>query len=112
MNNPARTLTVLEPGGRGGCENRTRSTVRDTARTQQCVLATNAGFYNTTTDECLGEFTIKAAKNKISVPVNIFSGNLVTNGIEIMNNGGIQNAHFGIKKDGSLFTGYKTKHFM
>ena len=44
--------------------------------------------------------------------VNIFSGNLVTNGIEIMNNGGIQNAHFGIKKDGSLFTGYKTKHFM
>ena len=70
MNNPARTLTVMEPGGRGGCENRTRSTVRETARTQQCVLATNAGFYNTTTDECLGEFAIKAAKYQLTV--NIF----------------------------------------
>ena len=38
------------------------------------------------------------------------TGNLVIDGAEIQNNRGIQNAHFGIKRDGSLFTGYERAH--
>ena len=44
-------------------------------------------------------------KYSLSLNIPLFKGNLVIDGVEILNNGGMQNAHFGIKKDGSLFMG-------
>ena len=52
---PAETVSVLEPGGDGGCAKPRRSTVQTTAATQRCLLATNAGFFNTTSGACIGE---------------------------------------------------------
>ena len=38
--------------------------------------------------------------------LSLLAGNLVSQGVEMLNSGGIQNANFGIKEDGSLFFGY------
>ena len=57
MYNPERTLSVVEPGHAGTCEEGTgvRVTVQETARGRNCVAAANAGFFNTSTGQCLGE---------------------------------------------------------
>ncbi|XP_044215489.1 N-acetylglucosamine-1-phosphodiester alpha-N-acetylglucosaminidase-like isoform X6 [Thunnus albacares] len=83
---PLRTLSVLEPGGSGGCEKSHRVTVVETAETAGCLYAQNAGYFNTTTDGCLG--------------------NVVSDGRMVRDGGGVQNAQFGIRKDGSLVFGY------
>ena len=54
IQNPLQTLTVLEPGGRGGCKNNTRSTVSQTVRSKHCIVSTNGGLFNTHTGACLG----------------------------------------------------------
>ncbi|KAM7382860.1 hypothetical protein PAMP_002558 [Pampus punctatissimus] len=86
VQDPLRTLSVLEPGGPGGCEKSHRKTVVETAETAGCLYALNAGFFNTTSDECLG--------------------NVVSDGRMVRDSGGVQNAQFGIRKDGSLVFGY------
>lgn len=40
-----------------------------------------------------------------SIMFCFFLGNVVSDGREAMNSGGVQNAHFGVKQDGSLFFG-------
>lgn len=85
VNDPLRTVSVLEPGGPGGCEMRVRATVRETAEAAECLYAQNAGFFNTVTRECLG--------------------NVVSNNRVVRDSGGLQNAQFGIRKDGSLVFG-------
>ncbi|RUS85002.1 hypothetical protein EGW08_007247, partial [Elysia chlorotica] len=86
--NPLTSLAVLEPGRPGSCDNGTdgRTLVRDTATLNDCILATNAGMFNTHTGACLG--------------------NVVSNGVLVQDSGGIQNAHFSLTKDGHIFTGY------
>ncbi|XP_037639524.1 N-acetylglucosamine-1-phosphodiester alpha-N-acetylglucosaminidase-like isoform X2 [Sebastes umbrosus] len=86
VHDPLRTLSVLEPGGPGGCEKRPRVTVEETAMPAGCLYAQNAGFFNTTSDRCLG--------------------NLVSDGRMVQDSNGVQNAQFGIRKDGSLVFGY------
>ncbi|XP_044215488.1 N-acetylglucosamine-1-phosphodiester alpha-N-acetylglucosaminidase-like isoform X5 [Thunnus albacares] len=86
VQDPLRTLSVLEPGGSGGCEKSHRVTVVETAETAGCLYAQNAGYFNTTTDGCLG--------------------NVVSDGRMVRDGGGVQNAQFGIRKDGSLVFGY------
>ncbi|CAC5374275.1 NAGPA [Mytilus coruscus] len=86
INNPMRTISVLEPGYKGGCEDQTRSTVRKSAERKNCLLAINAGFFNTHTGSCLG--------------------NVISDGKLVLDSNGVQNAHFGITKDGHLFFGY------
>ncbi|XP_013392587.1 N-acetylglucosamine-1-phosphodiester alpha-N-acetylglucosaminidase [Lingula anatina] len=88
IQDPLRTFSVVEPGGPGGCmdDHWVRMTTKDSARTKNCVVAANAGFFNTTNGACLG--------------------NIISDGRLVQNSGGVQNAHFGIKKDGSLFIGY------
>lgn len=83
---PLRTVSVLEPGGPGGCEMRQRASVPETGEAAACLYAQNAGFFNTSTGECLG--------------------NVVSNGRAVRDSGGIQNAQFGIRRDGSLVFGY------
>ena len=55
--NPEQTFSVMEPGHAGTCAEGTgvRATVQETARGRNCVVAANAGFFNTTTGQCLGE---------------------------------------------------------
>ncbi|KAM6155915.1 LOW QUALITY PROTEIN: N-acetylglucosamine-1-phosphodiester alpha-N-acetylglucosaminidase [Rhynchocyon petersi] len=83
---PLRTFSVLEPGGRGGCEARRRATVESTARTAACQVAQNGGFFRMDSGECLG--------------------NVVSDGRLVSSSKGLQNAQFGIRRDGTLVTGY------
>ncbi|KAI3361257.1 hypothetical protein L3Q82_012917, partial [Scortum barcoo] len=54
VHDPLRTLSVLEPGGPGGCQKGQRAKVEEMAAATGCVYAQNAGFFNTTSDQCLG----------------------------------------------------------
>ncbi|XP_034004002.1 N-acetylglucosamine-1-phosphodiester alpha-N-acetylglucosaminidase-like isoform X2 [Trematomus bernacchii] len=83
---PLRQLSVLEPGGPGGCEENPRVSVEETAAPAGCLYAQNAGFFNITSDGCLG--------------------NVVSDGRMVRDSGGVQNAQFGIRRDGTLVFGY------
>lgn len=92
VKNPFYTLSVLEPGRRGTCEGDhtyfTKATVQETVanRKQGCRLAANAGYFTVATGNCLG--------------------NIVSNGRLVQSAGGVQNANFGIRQDGTIVTGY------
>ncbi|NWU90815.1 NAGPA acetylglucosaminidase, partial [Upupa epops] len=86
VRNPLRTLSVLEPGGAGGCHDQRRATVEETARLGRCLVAQNGGYFDMDSGECLG--------------------NVVSDGRLVRNSGGLQNAQFGIRKDGTMVFGY------
>uniref|UniRef100_A0A452ICP7 EGF-like domain-containing protein n=1 Tax=Gopherus agassizii TaxID=38772 RepID=A0A452ICP7_9SAUR len=86
VNNPLRTFSVLEPGGLGGCNSSRQATVIETARRGKCLVAQNGGYFDMVTGECLG--------------------NIVSNGRLVRNARGMQNAQFGIRKDGTMVFGY------
>ena len=85
VHDPLRTLSVLEPGGPGGCGFNHRATVAETAEAAGCLFSQNAGFFNTSTGQCLG--------------------NIVSDGRLVRDSNGVQNAQFGIRKDGTLVLG-------
>ncbi|XP_039974816.1 N-acetylglucosamine-1-phosphodiester alpha-N-acetylglucosaminidase isoform X2 [Xiphias gladius] len=86
VHDPLRTVSVLEPGGPGGCGMNQRASVEETAEAAGCLYAQNAGFFNTKSGKCLG--------------------NVVSDGRMVQDSGGVQNAQFGIRKDGTLTFGY------
>ncbi|XP_068126370.1 N-acetylglucosamine-1-phosphodiester alpha-N-acetylglucosaminidase isoform X2 [Hyperolius riggenbachi] len=86
INNPLRTVSVVEPSGPGGCAKNVTATVKETAQYGKCLVAQNGGFFNTTTLQCLG--------------------NVISNGKLVQNSKGIQNAQFGIRADGTMVFGY------
>uniref|UniRef100_K7GAQ7 N-acetylglucosamine-1-phosphodiester alpha-N-acetylglucosaminidase n=1 Tax=Pelodiscus sinensis TaxID=13735 RepID=K7GAQ7_PELSI len=86
VSNPLRTFSVLEPGGLGGCNSSVRATVTETARRGKCLVAQNGGYFDMVTGECLG--------------------NIVSDGRLVRSAGGVQNAQFGIRKDGTMVFGY------
>lgn len=85
VHDPLRTVSVLEPGGPGGCGMNQRVTVEETAAAAGCLYAQNGGFFNTKTHQCLG--------------------NVVSDGRVVQDSGGVQNAQFGIRRDGTLVFG-------
>ncbi|XP_058013069.1 N-acetylglucosamine-1-phosphodiester alpha-N-acetylglucosaminidase isoform X1 [Ahaetulla prasina] len=85
VRDPLRTFSVLEPGGPGGCQLHRRATVEETVSQSQCLVAQNGGYFDTKTGACLG--------------------NVVSNG-QLVQSSGVQNAQFGIRKDGTLVFGY------
>ncbi|CAH1801154.1 unnamed protein product [Owenia fusiformis] len=94
VQDPARHVSVLEPGKEGGCTaendgNYTRATVAKSGERKKCLVAVNAGFFNTTTGDCYG--------------------NVVSDGKLAKDGKGIQNSHFGVKKNGELYFGYVTE---
>lgn len=86
VTNPRQSLSVLEPLESGGCQLNKRATVAVSSKQMNCRVAVNAGYFNTHTGSCLG--------------------NIVSNGKLVRDANGIQNANFGIRKDGTLVTGY------
>uniref|UniRef100_UPI00398E4726 N-acetylglucosamine-1-phosphodiester alpha-N-acetylglucosaminidase isoform X2 n=1 Tax=Pristiophorus japonicus TaxID=55135 RepID=UPI00398E4726 len=86
VNNPLRTVSVLEPLKPGGCSQSCRATVQETTKSRTCLVAQNGGFFDVNTGHCLG--------------------NVVSDGKLVQDGKGIQNAQFGIKKDGTLVFGY------
>uniref|UniRef100_A0A8C3D8C5 N-acetylglucosamine-1-phosphodiester alpha-N-acetylglucosaminidase n=1 Tax=Corvus moneduloides TaxID=1196302 RepID=A0A8C3D8C5_CORMO len=86
VRNPLRTFSVLEPGGAGGCLAQRRAPVEETAKLRKCLVAQNGGYFNMETGECLG--------------------NVVSDGRLVRDSGGLQNAQFGIRKDGTMVFGY------
>ncbi|CAK6982025.1 N-acetylglucosamine-1-phosphodiester alpha-N-acetylglucosaminidase [Scomber scombrus] len=86
VHDPLRSLSVLEPGGPGGCGMKKLASVEETAEAAGCLYAQNAGFFNTSSHQCLG--------------------NVVSDGRLVQDSGGVQNAQFGIRKDGTLVFGY------
>ncbi|XP_043543964.1 N-acetylglucosamine-1-phosphodiester alpha-N-acetylglucosaminidase isoform X2 [Chiloscyllium plagiosum] len=85
VNNPLRTVSVLEPLKSGGCSESYRATVQETIKSKTCLVAQNGGFFDMDTGRCLGA--------------------VVSNGKLVQDGKGIQNAQFGIKKDGTLVFG-------
>ncbi|XP_022092205.1 N-acetylglucosamine-1-phosphodiester alpha-N-acetylglucosaminidase-like [Acanthaster planci] len=90
VNNPLRTLSVLEPLDVGGCSLGLRVPVTRSATQKHCLVAMNAGFFNTHTGDCYG--------------------NVISDRRLVKNMHGVQNAHFGIRADGSLVFGYLSEH--
>ncbi|XP_045192080.2 N-acetylglucosamine-1-phosphodiester alpha-N-acetylglucosaminidase-like [Mercenaria mercenaria] len=88
VHNPVKTVSVYEPLHEGTCKfrNKTLAKVKTTAEPKHCLLATNAGLFNTHNGACYG--------------------NIVSDGRLVQDTEGIQNAHFGITKSGQIFTGY------
>ncbi|KAG7272002.1 hypothetical protein CRUP_012022 [Coryphaenoides rupestris] len=86
VHDPLRTLSVLEPGGPGGCGFNHQAMVEETAEAAGCLFSQNAGFFNTSRGQCLG--------------------NIVSDGRRVRDSAGVQNAQFGIRKDGTLVVGY------
>lgn len=86
VHDPLNTVSVLEPGGPGGCGMNHRATVEETAAASGCLFAQNAGFFDTRHSWCLG--------------------NVVSDGRLVQDSGGVQNAQFGIRRDGTLVFGY------
>lgn len=85
VHDPLRTVSVLEPGGPGGCGMNQRATVEETSAAAGCLYAQNGGFFNTESNRCLG--------------------NVVSDGRMVQDSGGVQNAQFGIRRDGTLVFG-------
>ncbi|XP_075022163.1 N-acetylglucosamine-1-phosphodiester alpha-N-acetylglucosaminidase [Calonectris borealis] len=85
VRNPLRTFSVLEPGGAGGCQAHRRAPVEETAKLGKCLVAQNGGYFDMGTGECFG--------------------NVVSDGKLVKNSGGLQNAQFGIRKDGTMVFG-------
>lgn len=85
VHNPLKTVSVVEPGGPGGCNIKRRVSVVDTAKAAGCLYAQNGGFFNTQSGECIG--------------------NVASSGRLVKNSGGVQNAQFGIRRDGTLVFG-------
>ena len=58
VHHPEETFSVLEPSVEGGCEKKVTSSVENTAVSykQECILATNAGFFDIHDGSCLGRF--------------------------------------------------------
>lgn len=54
INNPFKTLRVLEPGQDDGCSVNATATVAETARHSKCLVGMNGGMFNITTFQCLG----------------------------------------------------------
>ena len=52
--NPHLTVSVLEPGYEGGCRAKQRATVLQSISDKKCLLAFNAGFFNTSSGDCYG----------------------------------------------------------
>ncbi|MEQ2160992.1 hypothetical protein GOODEAATRI_005068 [Goodea atripinnis] len=85
VHDPLKAMSVLEPGGLDGCRMHHRVSVEDTAKAAGCLYAQNGGFFNTKSGECLG--------------------NVVSSGRVVRDSGGVQNAQFGIRSDGTLVFG-------
>ena len=83
---PVRSLSVYEPGARGGCAGGDhRAFTTTSAQNYGCIFATNAGYFNTTTGEC--------------------HGNIISDG-RIVQVHDAQQPCFGIRADGSIAVGY------
>lgn len=56
INNPFHTVSVLEPKMEHGCKEgeAVRATVLESAKQEECIVAINAGFFNTTSGACKG----------------------------------------------------------
>ena len=90
VSNPFESISVLEPQKPGGCKTNLRSTVATTSQQLNCKFAVNAGFFNTHSGSCLG--------------------NIVSSGKLVRDAKGIQNANFGILKNGTLLVGYLSEY--
>ncbi|XP_060601860.1 N-acetylglucosamine-1-phosphodiester alpha-N-acetylglucosaminidase-like [Ruditapes philippinarum] len=90
IHNPMKTFSVYEPLHEGTCKLRDKTInlakVQVTAESKRCLVATNAGLFNTHNGACYG--------------------NIVSDGRLVQDTEGLQNAHFGITKLGEIFTGY------
>lgn len=85
VHDPLRSVSVLEPGGPGGCRLSHRELVEHTAKTRKCLVSQNGGFFDIDNGQCLG--------------------NVISDGKLVRSSGGIQNAQFGIRKNGTLVFG-------
>ena len=92
IENPYHTLSLLEPKAPGTCKGNYQpaplATVRETTLHHKpcCHVAANAGFFSRKNGTCYG--------------------NIVSNGRIVQTAGGIQDANFGIKEDGTIMVGY------
>ena len=87
VRNPLEMISVLEP--KGGCDARSTARVTETASTKHCDVAMNAGFFDNEEDSTHGECY----------------GNIISDSKLVRDAKGVQNANFGIRKDGTVVIG-------
>lgn len=54
LSDPLNTLSVLEPDQSGGCSLNIRQSVSNTSKKGNCILALNAGYFDTKKGSCYG----------------------------------------------------------
>lgn len=87
VNDPGATINLLEPWEKNGCKRKLRAPTPVMSKRFDCHVATNAGYFDVETNECIG---------------NIVSNNEI---IQKADSSRV-NAGFGITKDGKLAFGY------
>jgi len=83
ITSPNDHFTILEPGGPGGCNKRTMTTVDQTieGHGMDCLVAVNGGFFNRESGECLGNLVSNSAVRNSGLKIPSFG---LTSGAEYM----------------------------
>ena len=91
VKDPAKMISVLEPSHSNSCKKNELGTVAQSSKQQDCHIAVNAGFFD---------------PHKEKRSYGKCYGNIVSNGHYVQDSHGIQNANFGIRRDGTIVIGY------
>lgn len=88
VSNPRDTLSFYEPDVIGSCTSNptTQHVLTESVKQHNCIYASNGGFFNTTTGNCLG--------------------NMYSDGRLVINGKGIMNPNLGILRNGTIVVGY------
>jgi len=92
ISNSRDTLSVYEPDDIGSCTTKpftTQHFLSESAKQHNCIYASNGGFFNVSTGNCLG--------------------NLYSDGRLVVNAQGIMNPNLGILRNGTIVVGYLTE---
>lgn len=72
VSNPVQSVSVYEPHHDGTCKNGSYrlTNVMESARARNCILAINAGLFNTETGACYGKYIFKMILYVTGVPLD------------------------------------------
>lgn len=91
VKDPAKMISVLEPSHSNSCKKYELATVAQSSKQQDCHMAVNAGFFD---------------PHEKGPNYGKCYGNIISNGHYVQDSRGIQNANFGIRRDGTIVIGY------
>jgi len=90
VKDPLNLISIKQPSG-GGCDKPSTSTVANSAYESGCYIATNAGYFDPKEDK--------------NPKYGQCYGNIISDS-NVIKTTGVQNANFGIRRDGTVVIGY------